>query len=77
MSSVDRIEEVSGNSRYIRMGGAVNINYFALDESYHRQVYDTLPSGDRIYLSDILLIEMSRKNREYYKSVYRCYICYT
>lgn len=31
MSSVDRAEEISGNSRYIRMGGAVNINYFALD----------------------------------------------
>lgn len=57
MSSVDRAEEISGNSRYIRMGGAVNINYFALDERYHRQVYDALPSGDKIYLSDILLIE--------------------
>lgn len=57
MSSVDRIEEVNGNRRYIRMGGAVNINYFALDERYHRQVFDMLPSGDKIYLSDILLIE--------------------
>lgn len=24
---------------------------------HHRQVYDALPSGDKIYLSDILLIE--------------------
>lgn len=57
MSSVDRIEDVNGISRYIRMGGAVNINYFALDERYHRQVFDILPSGDKIYLSDILLVE--------------------
>lgn len=27
MGSVDRVEEVSGSSRYIRMGGAININY--------------------------------------------------
>ena len=57
MSSVDRIEQVGESSRYIRMGGAVNINYFALDEKYHKQVFDILPSGDKIYLSDILIIE--------------------
>ncbi len=57
VSSIDRTEQVNDNLIRIRMGGAVNINYFALDTRYHRQVQDTLPSGLKIYLSDLLLDE--------------------
>lgn len=57
MSSLDQLQEVNGRLIRSRMGGAVNINYFALDERYHRQIKGQLPSGTNIYLSDLLLDE--------------------
>lgn len=57
MSSLDQLQEVNGKQIRNRMGGAVNINYFALDENYHRKLKGQLPSGQNIYLSDLLLDE--------------------
>lgn len=43
------------DGHYSKMGGAVHINGFALDEKYHGLVQGDTSEGVRIYLSDILL----------------------
>lgn len=55
VGSVDQIEKVDNREIRSRMGGAININFFGLDEKYHKQVQDILPTGTKIYLSDLLL----------------------
>lgn len=55
VSSVDCIEKGSNYERRKRIGGAININYFALDERFHKQAQINLPNDTIIYLSDLLL----------------------
>lgn len=40
-----------------KMGGAVHINFFALDENYHGILLDRTENGSIVNLSDVLLIE--------------------
>lgn len=44
---VDRVEFISGNPLYIPMGGAVNINYLAINKEYqHTQLSENTYYGD-------------------------------
>lgn len=40
-----------------KIGGAIHINCFALDEKFHGSVQAYLDNGTRIYMSDVLLSE--------------------
>lgn len=57
VSSLDQLQQIKERQYRVRMGGSININYFALDEKYHKQIEGILPSGTNIYLSDLLIDE--------------------
>lgn len=56
--------EQNCDGHYMKMGGAVHINGFALDEKYHGLVQGDTTDGIRIYLSDILLSDCLEKIEE-------------
>ena len=57
---VDQIENVGDNVRYIPMGGAVNINYFAIDSKYQKIRIGEI-GGKNIYLGDYLLRDCEKR----------------
>lgn len=55
---VDQIETVGNNVRYIPMGGAVNVNYLAVDERLqHTQIIEE----KRFYFGDYILRDCEKK----------------
>lgn len=65
---VDQIEDTDGNIRYIPMGGAVNINYLAIDSRYQGiKIAET--EGKSIYLGDYLLRDCEKRILQLRKKV--------
>ena len=54
--STGYIEMTEGQHR-TRAGGSIHINCFALDESWRGQVVSETPTGGRVTLADVLLVD--------------------
>ena len=65
---VDQIENVGNNVMYKPMGGAVNINYLAIDSKYQGTKIAEI-EGRNIYLGDYLLRDCEKKILQLRKQV--------
>lgn len=52
--SCGALDEVEDGKRY-KIGGAIHIGYFAIDEHFQHQLQDIAPNGIRLYWGDVLL----------------------
>lgn len=54
------LEEYQGHNR-TKYGGAIHINEFAVDIRYQNIVFDETADGEKVYLSDIMLIDCIKR----------------
>ena len=54
--SCGSLDQIEGNVRY-KIGGAIHIGYFAIDEKFQHMLQATTPNGIHLYWGDVLLEE--------------------